>query len=208
MPPSMPLFGRNSCDSSAPPTSEGHEHPTGGMGRRVSARGDELRASGPRAARRYAVDDPPFVIHQPNGARGLGISIELLRLVAADMGATVEIHELTSDSMTTGPLPPVDLVATLNVSEKMNARYELTHAFYSTGLSIRGAWETTKESIFSIVARIFSGGFVLMVVGVIVLLTALRRLVDVVDRASPGRSVFRRKKRPRSAKRCSGRSSP
>jgi hypothetical protein len=67
-------------------------------------------------------------------------------------------------------LPDVDIVMTLNVSEKMNARYELSHGFYSTGLAIATV-EPKKETAWGTTKRIFSGGFVLILVGVFVLLT-------------------------------------
>src|SRR5580765_2404186 len=73
-------------------------------------------------------DDPPFQIKNADGT-WTGIDIELLRLVAAELGTTIEVHEVPRPAITTGALPDVDIVAALNVSERMNARYELSHAF-------------------------------------------------------------------------------
>jgi len=119
-------------------------------------------------------EDPPFALHE--GDQWKGISVELLRAIATELGTTVEFHDLTPAQITTGPLPDVDIVTTLNVGQKMNARYELTHAFYSTGLAIVVP-EPKKESVWSMIGRIFSREFVLILVGVLVLLTLVGLLM-------------------------------
>jgi ABC-type amino acid transport substrate-binding protein len=58
----------------------------------------------------------------------------------------------------------------------MNARYDLSHAFYATGLSI-AVHEPKKESVLGMVGRIFSGTFVLVVVGVFGALTLVGLLM-------------------------------
>jgi ABC-type amino acid transport substrate-binding protein len=125
-------------------------------------------------------DDPPFVIKQANG-EFTGISVGLLRLVATEMNAKLEIRDVPREEIVGGPLPDVDVVATLNVSEKMNARYELSHGFYSTGLSI-AVPETPKESWVRIVARIFSGTFLWILIGVVVLLLAVGMLMWWIEK--------------------------
>jgi len=125
-------------------------------------------------------DDPPFTTKLPNGEWS-GISIELLRTVAADMGATIKIKEIPRAEMTTGPNPDVDVVATLNVSEKMNARYDLSHAFYSTGLSI-AIPEAKKESAWGVIVRIFSGTFLLILLGVLALLATVGYLMWRIEK--------------------------
>jgi ABC-type amino acid transport substrate-binding protein len=109
-------------------------------------------------------DEPPFAIKK--GDQWSGISIELLRAVAEKMHATVEVHDLTPEQITSGPIPDVDVVATLVEASKMNARYELSHAFYATGLSI-AVPEPKKESLVDIVGRSLSARFVLIVAGVV-----------------------------------------
>jgi len=125
------------------------------------------RADTGRVLRAGMHDDPPFVIK--NGDQWSGISVELLRSIATEMGATLQISDIPREKIVTGSLPDVDVVATLNVSEKMDARYDLSHAFYSTGLAI-AVPQPKKESLFQLVARVFSGGFVLILAGVAVLL--------------------------------------
>jgi polar amino acid transport system substrate-binding protein len=123
----------------------------------------------PRVLKVGLHDDPPTAIKQANG-EWVGISVDLLKLIAVDLDATLQFVELPRDVITSGPLPDVDIVMTLNVSQKMNARYDLSHGFYSTGLSIATV-EPKKESGWAMTKRIFSGGFVLVVCGVFVLLT-------------------------------------
>ena len=132
------------------------------------------RADPARVLRAGMHDDPPFVID--THGQWSGISVELLRTIATELGATLEIVDLDKTAITTGALPPVDVVTTLNVSPKMNARYELTHAFYSTGLAIAVA-EPERESVLAMLGRIFSGGFVLILCGVFVLLTLVGLLM-------------------------------
>jgi ABC-type amino acid transport substrate-binding protein len=108
-------------------------------------------------------DEPPFAIKK--GDQWSGISIELLRAVADKMHATVEVHDLAREQITAGPIPDVDVVATLVEASKMNARYELSHAFYSTGLSI-AVVEPKKESLVDILGRTVSLSFVVIVAGV------------------------------------------
>ena len=121
-----------------------------------------VRADTGRVLRAGVHDDPPFVIKTPH--QWTGISVELLRSIATEMGATLEITDLPTEQLVAGPLPDVDVVATLNVSHGMNARYDLSHGFYSIGLAI-AVPEPHKESILAMVGRLISGSFLLVVVG-------------------------------------------
>jgi len=136
--------------------------------------------AGPGVLRVGLHDDPPLAIKQANG-QWTGISVDLIRAINGKLGTTLELVELPRDVFTLGPLPDVDLVATLNVSEKMNERYELTHGFYSTGLAI-ATIEPAKETAWGMVKRIFSGGFVILLAAVAVLLTLVGLLMWWLER--------------------------
>jgi ABC-type amino acid transport substrate-binding protein len=125
-------------------------------------------------------DDPPFQIKNADGS-WTGIAIEMLRLIATELGTTIEVRDVPRATMTTGALPDVDIVATLNVSERMNGRYELTHAFYSTGLAIAVS-DTGKESVLDVLARVFSGTFVWVLIGTVVLLAAVGLLMWWIEK--------------------------
>jgi len=119
-------------------------------------------------------DDPPMSIKR--GGQWSGIAVDLLRAIATEMGATLDITEVPAERIVSGPLPDVDVVATLGVSERMNARYDLSHAFMSSGLAI-AVVEPKKETALTTVGRIFSGTFVLILFGVFVLLTLVGLLM-------------------------------
>ena len=132
-----------------------------------------------RALRAGVHDDPPFVIKTAYG--WTGISVEMLRSIATEMGATLAIVDLPTEQIVTGPLPDVDVVATLNVSQRMNARYDLSHGFYSVGLAI-AVPEPHKESIFGMVGRLVSGTFVLVLVCLVVVLALVGLLMWRLER--------------------------
>src|SRR5258708_1825852 len=138
------------------------------------------RADAPRTLTVACHDDPPFTMKQADGAWS-GIGIELLRMIATELGATISIHESSRTEMTTGALPDVDIVAALNVTEKMNARYELSHAFYNTGLAI-AVPETTKESVLGVLGRVFSGTFLWILIGTVILLATVGMLMWWIER--------------------------
>jgi ABC-type amino acid transport substrate-binding protein len=126
-----------------------------------------------------AYNEPPFTIRQPDGSF-TGIAIELMRMVAAELGTTATVRYVPVEDLTSGKLPD-DVVAAVNVTEKINQRFELTHAFYSTGLSIAIA-ETTKESFVSVLARVFSGTFLWVLIGTVILLGTVGLLMYWVER--------------------------
>jgi ABC-type amino acid transport substrate-binding protein len=127
-------------------------------------------------------DDPPLAIK--NGGQWSGISVDLLRAIATEMGAKLEIVELTPQQIVSGPLPDVDVVATLVVSEKMNARFDLSHTFLPTGLAI-ATREPTKESVLAMLGRIFTGSFVLIILAVFALLTLVGLLMWRFEKRHP-----------------------
>jgi polar amino acid transport system substrate-binding protein len=127
-----------------------------------------------RALRAGLHNDPPFSIKK--GDQWSGIAVDLLRQIASELGMRLEITDIPAERIVSGPLPDVDVVATLGVSERMNARYELSHAFFSQTLAI-ATIEAKKESILAMLGRIFSGTFVLILACVFVLLTLVGLLM-------------------------------
>jgi ABC-type amino acid transport substrate-binding protein len=111
---------------------------------------------------------PPFVIKAADGSWS-GISIDTVRRVALDLGMQVEIRELTIDQLIAAKDPSIDVTASVNVTVTSNAKFELSHAFYSTGLAI-AAPAAKKLSLWQSVRRLVSGTFLLMIGGVLLLL--------------------------------------
>jgi polar amino acid transport system substrate-binding protein len=126
--------------------------------------------------------EPPFTIKQADGTWS-GIGVELIRQVATELGTTIVVREAPVEQLTSGTAPD-DVVAVLNVSEKMNARFDLTHAFVSTGLAI-AVQETPKESFVAVIARVFSGTFLWVLIGTVVLLGAVGLLMFWVEKRPP-----------------------
>lgn len=78
----------------------------------------------------------PFIIKRADGTWG-GISIDLWKEVARRAGLDYEIRELAmSDFTNDATMASLDAFVSLNVSAKSEAKLDLTHAFYSTGLAI------------------------------------------------------------------------
>jgi polar amino acid transport system substrate-binding protein len=113
----------------------------------------------------------PFVIKAADGSWS-GISIDLVRRIASDLGMQVEVRELTIEHLVAADDPTIDVTASVNVTVKSNGKFELSHAFYSTGLAI-AVPATAKKSFLQTLGRIFSGTFVLVLVGILVGLAAV-----------------------------------
>ena len=112
----------------------------------------------------------PFIIKKPNGEWG-GISIELLRRIGAELGAKLDIREVAIAELgPAGKNDAYDVTASINVTENTDEKFELSHAFYSTGLAI-AVIEGAKESRWEVAKRVFSGTFVWLLGGTLVLLT-------------------------------------
>jgi ABC-type amino acid transport substrate-binding protein len=77
---------------------------------------------------------PPFVIHNADGSWG-GISIDLWKRVADKLGLHYEIQQFPLDALLK-PDPQIDVVVSLNITAERELVFDLTHAFYSTGLAI------------------------------------------------------------------------
>jgi len=123
---------------------------------------------------------PPFIIKQPNGDWS-GISIDLLKRIAEEMNATLVIRELPLEELIGGKNPEIDITASVNVTEKSNATWDLSHAFYSTGLAV-AIPEGGKESRWEVLQRVFSGTFVWLLLGTMFLLTAVGFLMWWIEK--------------------------
>jgi ABC-type amino acid transport substrate-binding protein len=110
----------------------------------------------------------PFVIKHADGTWS-GISIDLVRRVASELGVAVEIRGLTLDRMLAADSPDIDITASVNVTVNTDRKWSLSHAFHSTGLAI-AVPQAAKASVWDTLGRVFSGTFVLTVVCVLVLL--------------------------------------
>src|SRR5262249_28802690 len=78
----------------------------------------------------------PFVIKHKDGTFG-GISIELWRAVADKLKLDYEIREYSVEEMLAGGRDhEIDALVSVNITAERENQWDLSHAFYSTGLSI------------------------------------------------------------------------
>ncbi len=114
---------------------------------------------------------PPFVIENPDGSWS-GISIDLVRQVAAQLGTQVEIKKLTIEQLVGANEPEIDVTASVNVTANTDKKWDLTHAFYSTGLAIAVPPER-ETSTWATLSRMFTSTFALTLIGVLILLVGV-----------------------------------
>ncbi len=127
---------------------------------------------------------PPFAIKRANGS-WYGISIDLWRAIANDLGMTYELHEYDLQGLLSGVQDgSLDLaVAALTITAEREKRMDFTHAFYTTGLGIaipRGQ----KNGGLGFIRSFLSWGFlqiiaalglILLLVGVLVWLSERKK---------------------------------
>lgn len=126
---------------------------------------------------------PPFVIKADDGSWS-GISIDLVRRIASDLGMQTEIRELTIEQLVAANDPTIDVTASVNVTVNTNAKFELSHAFYSTGLAI-AAPAAKKLSFWQSVKRLFTSTFLLILIAAFAALAAVGWLMWKFEKQAP-----------------------
>ncbi|WP_339845545.1 transporter substrate-binding domain-containing protein [uncultured Halopseudomonas sp.] len=127
---------------------------------------------------------PPFVMTNAEG-NWEGISVDLWRSIAEDMEQDYELVELSFDQLLEGvESGTVDIaVGALTMTADREERFDFTHPFYQTGLSIGvphnpsgGLWQSFR-ALFSwqFASLIGSLGLLLLFVGVLLWLVERRR---------------------------------
>ncbi|MEJ2201315.1 MAG: transporter substrate-binding domain-containing protein, partial [Desulfuromonadaceae bacterium] len=99
---------------------------------------------------------PPFAMKDEDG-QWSGLSIDLWRQVAADLGIAYELQEHDISGLLAGiEEGSLDVaVAALTITAQREERMDFTHPFYSSGLGIavragdKGGWFRVLERIFS-----------------------------------------------------------
>ncbi|HEY0254487.1 MAG TPA: transporter substrate-binding domain-containing protein [Kofleriaceae bacterium] len=100
----------------------------------------------------------PFIIKNPDGSWS-GISIDLWKAIAEKRGYDYEIQELApKDLDDPAKLAAIDVFVSMNVTAKRAAQWELTHAFYSTGLAIAIA-PKSDDGFAGILRQLFTARF-------------------------------------------------
>src|SRR5262249_17405552 len=98
---------------------------------------------------------PPFVIKHDDGSFG-GISVELWRILARRLGLDYEIREYSIPEMLAGGHDhEIDVLVSVNITADREDHWDLTHAFFYTGLAIairpsdHGGWSGTLQQVFT-----------------------------------------------------------
>lgn len=121
----------------------------------------------------------PFIVKRESG-EWTGISMELWKRVAREVGVDYEIRELERATWRERAHKEVDVWVSMNITESGEKKFDLSHAFYSTGLGIAvrketkggGAvlWEALTSSAF---LKILGG-----VTGILLLMGLVMWLVE------------------------------
>ena len=125
---------------------------------------------------------PPFAIKESDGSWS-GITIDLWREIATDLGYQYRYqeHDLKGliDGLQDGSLDAA--VAALTITADRETKFDFTHSFYSTGLSI--ATITKGEgSLFKALSRVFSFQFMKLILALILILMVIGIIVWLFER--------------------------
>jgi polar amino acid transport system substrate-binding protein len=101
---------------------------------------------------------PPFIVKNDDGTWS-GISMDVWRKVAEKLKLDYEIRDLSVAELIEGKNPDIDVIVSLNVSAEREALFDLTHAFYSTGLAI-AVGHSSSTAWRSMLTRLWSPGVV------------------------------------------------
>lgn len=123
----------------------------------------------------------PFIIKNPDGTWG-GISMELWHRLARELGLAYEVVDLEPKAlMAAGKAGELDVLVSLNITERSEADMDLTHAFYSTGLAI-AVRPSADDGLLGTVKAIFTGRFVKAIGGLAVVLIVIGGLMWLLER--------------------------
>ncbi len=169
--------GRAGAQDTAPTGDQGAA-PTAPAGNEAA----QAQAAAPRAKLVIGTKvAPPFVIKTDNGGFE-GISIDLWRRVAADLGLDFEFRETDLDGLITG-LEDGTLdasVAALTVTAPREQRIDFTYPFYTTGLAI--AVPMRGGRVLAALERLLSWQFFAVIAGLVALLLAVGFVLWLFER--------------------------
>lgn len=125
---------------------------------------------------------PPFAIKLEDGT-WTGISIELWKQVAAELGVTYRFVELDLESLLRAvERHEVDVgVGAITINASREQRMDFTHPFYSTGIAIAVA-PHQHGGLWTTLGRFVSGDFAKIVVALLGLLGLIGLLVWLAER--------------------------
>jgi polar amino acid transport system substrate-binding protein len=125
---------------------------------------------------------PPFAMKADDGT-WTGISIELWKTVATELGITYDIKEYDLPGLLAAvEAKQVDIaVASLTITAEREAKMDFTHPIYSTGLAI-AAKPGSSGGMLAIIGALITWDFAKLLGGLFVLLTVIGALVWLFER--------------------------
>lgn len=122
----------------------------------------------------------PFIIKKADGWGG--ISMDLWKATAAQVGLAYEVRELTvADLKNPAKLAELDVFVSLNVTAEREAELDLTHAFYSTGLAI-AVTPKSDDGVGATLRAIFTSRFAKLIGVLFVLLFVIGTAMWFLER--------------------------
>src|SRR5262245_42951745 len=123
----------------------------------------------------------PFIIKNGDGTWS-GISIDLWQEVAHRLHLDYEVRELVAaDLKDPDKMAQVDVFVSLNVTAEREAKADLTHAFYSTGLAIAVA-PKAETGVFATLRQIFTTKFAKLIAALIAVLLVIGIMMWLLER--------------------------
>ncbi|MBC8044951.1 MAG: transporter substrate-binding domain-containing protein [Rhizobacter sp.] len=110
---------------------------------------------------------PPFVIRSADSTSWSGLSIDLWREIASDLGIAYEFRGATltglSDGLAEGELDAV--VAAMTINPEREKRFDFTHPFFRSGIGITVS-SKPRTDVWKLMSGIFSWQLALILLGV------------------------------------------
>lgn len=124
----------------------------------------------------------PFAIKLDDGT-WTGISIELWREIAAELGVTFRLEEYELEGLLEAVrVGKVDLaVGAITINAAREADMDFSHPIHSTGLAI-AVHPKQRGGVLTTLARVFSKEFALVVLALVILLAGIGTLVWLAER--------------------------
>ncbi|MFT3698431.1 MAG: transporter substrate-binding domain-containing protein [Kofleriaceae bacterium] len=136
----------------------------------------------------------PFIVHNADGSWS-GISMDLWKQIAQKRGYDYEVRELAATDLDDPQkMAAIDVYVSFSVSAKRAKSWDLTHAFYSTGVAIAVA-PKPDDGLAGTLSQLFTARFaklmaalagVLLAVGVLMWLAERRRNEQFSGKAAHG----------------------
>jgi polar amino acid transport system substrate-binding protein len=124
---------------------------------------------------------PPFIIKNADGTYS-GISMDLWKEIAGRLKLDYQVREFEiKDLIAAGKAGTVDAIVSVTISAEREKEFDLTHAFYSTGLAI-AVIPKADGGIISTIKQIMTAKFAKLIALLFLVLSIIGALMWLVER--------------------------